>query len=249
MPDHDSTSAEAPAPPSDAGNWARPVERLVVGDNLSGDAVNINVEGRRVNSPIQGFGRMWQKVHRVSLAGVDLPPTEVISTWKENFGSFWPSGNRFHGPLTGLKPGEVALINLSMPGRQRLSTGVLVLYADHESFTLMTPQGHVFAGWITFSSYMEGDDTLAQAEILMRASDPVYEIGMELFGHRRENRFWEATLQNVAAHFGLERTASTEVTCIDSRYQWRQVGNIWHNSAIRTGIYTVTSPITRRLRP
>ena len=33
-----------------------------------------------------------------------------------------------------------------------LSTGVLVLYADDESFTLMTPQGHVFAGWITFSS-------------------------------------------------------------------------------------------------
>ena len=35
----------------------------------------------------------------------------------------------------------------------KLSTGVMVLYADEESFTLMTPQGHMFAGWITFSAH------------------------------------------------------------------------------------------------
>ena len=35
----------------------------------------------------------------------------------------------------------------------KLSTGVMVLYADDESFTLMTPQGHMFAGWITFSRH------------------------------------------------------------------------------------------------
>ena len=34
----------------------------------------------------------------------------------------------------------------------KLSTGVMVLYADEESFTLMTPEGHMFAGWITFSA-------------------------------------------------------------------------------------------------
>ena len=39
----------------------------------------------------------------------------------------------------------------------KLSTGVMVLYADDESFTLMTPQGHMFAGWITFSA-TERDD-------------------------------------------------------------------------------------------
>ena len=41
-----------------------------------------------------------------------------------------------------------------MPGGLKLSTGVLVLYADDESFTLMTPQGHMFAGWITFSAFV-----------------------------------------------------------------------------------------------
>ena len=51
----------------------------------------------------------------------------------------------------------------------KLSTGVLVIYADDESFTLMTPQGHMFAGWITFSAYEEDGGTVAQAHVLMRA--------------------------------------------------------------------------------
>ena len=37
---------------------------------------------------------------------------------------------------------------MTLPGKMKLSTGVMVLYADEESFTLMTPQGHMFAGWI-----------------------------------------------------------------------------------------------------
>jgi hypothetical protein len=39
---------------------------------------------------------------------------------------------------------------------------VLVLYADDESFTLMTPEGHMLAGWITFSAERDGDGTVVQ---------------------------------------------------------------------------------------
>ena len=46
----------------------------------------------------------------------------------------------------GIAPGEVAGLGMSMPGGLTLSTGVLVMYADEESFTLMTPQGHMFVG-------------------------------------------------------------------------------------------------------
>ena len=75
-----------------------------------------------------------------------------------------------------------------MPGRMKLSTGVMVLYADEESFTLMTPQGHMFAGWITFSA-SEGDgETVAQAQVLMRAQDPIFELGLTLGGHKQEDR-------------------------------------------------------------
>ena len=30
--------------------------------------------------------------------------------WKKRFPEFWPPGNRFYAPLTGIQPGEVALI-------------------------------------------------------------------------------------------------------------------------------------------
>jgi hypothetical protein len=101
--------------------------------------------------------------------------------------SFWPKGNRFLAPL-GIAPGEVAVLDLSMPGRIKLSTGVLVMYADDESFTLMTPQGHMFAGWITFSAYPQEGVTVAQAQVLMRASQPLYEVGMTMGGHWQEDR-------------------------------------------------------------
>jgi hypothetical protein len=227
--------------PSNADAWAKPVSNLTV-HGVPGEANNLNVEGRRATSPVQGFGWMWQKRHWIELKGAEVTPTQVIQTWKENFGSFWPRGNRFYGPITGLKPGEVAVINLSMPARTTLSTGVLVLYADDESFTLMTPQGHVFAGWITFSAYEESGGTIVQAEILMRASDPVYEVGMVVIGHKRENAFWEQTLQNVAAHFGVQALAHTSVECVDRRHQWAQAKNVWHNAQIRTGIFMATRP-------
>jgi len=58
--------------------------------------------------------------------------------WKRDFGSFWPEKNHFYGPLTGIEPGDVAVLNLPMPGRVKLSTGIFVMYADDESFTFMT---------------------------------------------------------------------------------------------------------------
>jgi hypothetical protein len=233
---------------SDATNWAKPIEQLDVKDDaVPTDGINLNVEGWQVNGPIQGFGRMWRKRHFVHLTGTSVTPAEVVQTWKEHFGEFWPKGNRFFGPLTGIAPGEVAVLNLNLmvPGGTKLSTGVLVLYADEESFTLMTPEGHIFSGWITFSAHEENGVTVAQAEILMRASDPVYEIGMILFGHRLENRFWEQTLQNVAAYFGVQTKATTTVECVDTSYQWRRVTNVWHNAAIRTAIYIATTPVRR----
>ena len=161
----------------DATSWAKSVSQLRVSEVPEG-ALNLNVEGRRLASPIQGFGKMWQKTYQVRLPAERVSAPEVIATWKERFPDFWPEGNRFYGPLTGIEPGDVALLNMAMPGKMKLSTGVMVLYADEESFTLMTPEGHMFAGWITFSATAVGDDTVAQAQVLMRASDPIFELGL-----------------------------------------------------------------------
>lgn len=224
----------------DASYWAQHVTTLKVGQ-LPAGAVNLNVEGRRVVGPLQGFGPMWQKTYKVPLAGTTTTPADVIKVWKENFPRFWPRGNRFYVPLTGIAPGEVAVLNLKAGGMP-LSTGVLVLYADDESFTLMTPQGHMFAGWITFSAYeSEGDGcTVAQAQVLMRANDPIYELGLRLGGHQQEDRFWQSTLQTLAAEFGVSPSVvQTQVVCVDPKLKWSHVRNIWQNAAMRT---TLSAP-------
>ena len=44
-----------PPEPRDAANWARTVARLRLGD-VPAEAINLNVTGRRVVGPVQGFG-------------------------------------------------------------------------------------------------------------------------------------------------------------------------------------------------
>ncbi|SRR5579875_2595472 len=233
--------------PRDAANWAQVVTALRVSE-LPVGAVNLNVNGRQVVGPLQGFGKMWQKTYWVRLSGAKVTPTEVIQTWKEQFPNFWPKGNRFFKPLTGIKPGEVATLSLNVGGMQ-LSTGVLVLYADDESFALMTPQGHILAGWITFSAYEEDGATVAKVQLLIRANDPLYEIGLRLGGHRQEDRFWIHTLTALAAYFGVNGIIHHRQECVDPRLQWSQAGNIWQNAAVRTTIYSVLAPVrwVRRL--
>jgi hypothetical protein len=112
---------------------------------------------------------MWQKTMRVGLGGAEVTPAEVISTWKAEFQRFSPERNWFYAPLEGIAPGEVAL---GPPGRMKLSTGVLVLYADDESFTLMTPEGHMLAGWITLLGRDRRRGTVVQIQALERTNDP-----------------------------------------------------------------------------
>ena len=241
----ETTSAPAIAPPSapsTTSNWAAPVGRLAV-SAVPTAALNLNVAGRRLAGPVQGFGQLWQKTYRVRLAGADVTPQAIIRTWKEHFGEFWPKGNHFYGPLTSLRPGEVALLDLALPGKMTLSTGVLVIYADDESFAFMTPEGHQFASWITFSSYAEGTIPVVQIQALLRASDPLYELSMPIVAHRTEDRFWNDTLQALAARFGVtDATVEMQRVCVDKRRQWRYVGNIRQNAAIRTAVYKVTHP-------
>ena len=230
----------------DAAYWAQPVSTMTVGSMPSG-ALNLNVDGREAMSPLQGFGQLWQKTFRVSLSGTSITPTEVIRTWKENFPTFWPRWDHFYKPLTGIAPGEVALINMLIPGDipvgLPLSTGVFVMYADEESFTFMSPQGHMFAGWITFSAYEVEACTIAQIRLLVRANDPVYELASRLGASRSESKFWQYTLKSMAAHFGVYEPVQTEVVCVDPRVQWSQFWNIWQNAAIRTVMYRMLTPV------
>ena len=48
----------------------------------------------RVTGPQQGFGKLWQRTYSAPLRPT-VSPQQLITEWKENFGSFWPKGNRF----------------------------------------------------------------------------------------------------------------------------------------------------------
>ena len=70
------------------------------------EAVNLNVEGRRVAGALQGFGQLWQKTYKVRMSGAKEAPKEVVRVWKEEFPSFHPPQSRFYPPLDGVAPGE-----------------------------------------------------------------------------------------------------------------------------------------------
>ncbi len=258
-PEHRATAGDAsvtPAcpPPRDAGSWAAKVGRLAVPRRGFRGA---NVDGRYLTGPIQGFGKMWQKTYRLEV-GAGVSPKAAIVTWKKHFAEFWPRGSRFDGPLTGLRPGEVALLDVGIGGGMRLSTGVFVLYADEESFTLMTPQGHMFAGWITFSAERAGGGdrkaladrpTVLQVRVLMRANDPLYELAMSLGGHRKEDRFWVQTMTALARYLGAPAgQVHTSTVCIDPRRQWGRAGGVWHNAMARSALQAVAEPFAALAR-
>ena len=230
-------------PPADG--WAPPTRRLHLQTPPPPDAINLNVDGRRLIGVVQGFGQMWQRTYRVRLSDAALQPADVIGTWKTHFDEFWPSGNRYFGSLPERAPGEIALLNLApMPGPVRLTTGVMVIYADDTSFSFMAPEGHMYAGWITFSAYREGDATYAQVQVLIRTSDPAWEIVMRLFAFRAEDSFWRRTLANLAAYL---HAAGNEVeqtlVLLDSHVQWRRALNTWRNAAMWSGLYYASAPL------
>lgn len=233
-----SESQKTNIPPRQEG-WAKPVDRLSV-QGLPQEAINLNVQGRHLTGPLKGFGQLWQKTYAIRLDGADVTPIELIRVWKERFPSFWPEGNRFYGADTPIDAGDVAVLNLAGPARSAISTGVMVIYADGESFSFMTPQGHMFSGMITFSAYEEEGATTAQVQALIRAGDPLVETAFRLgLGHKTEDAFWHGTLKNLAAYFGAyEGAVNQRNTLIDSRVQWSEVKNVWHNAAIRTALHT-----------
>lgn len=223
--------------PRNVESWAKPVTTLSIGE-LPSEAINLNVTGRRPTSPLQGFGQLWQKTYRLQFEDAAVSPPTVVKNWKTHFPELWPKGNRFFGSLSGVAAGDVALINLKMPGGATLSTGIRVIYADDESFTFMTPEGHMFAAMITFSAFVETGQTVAQIQALVRANDPLYEMGFRLgFGHKAEDAFWQETLHNLAAFHQTSGTVSQRTVLVDKKVQWAEAKNVWQNAAIRTAVY------------
>lgn len=241
------TPDNGPTTPRDAGNWATKVDRLAAPDEKA--KVGYNITGRRVTGPQQGFGRLWQRTYSVDL-GTVVGPEPLIADWKVNFGQYWPPGSVFHSSITGIEPGAVTPIEVGLASHgPKLATGILVIYADDESFTFMTPEGHMFAGMITFSAAEIDGGTRVEIKILIRPNDPLWELAWPV-ARRKEDEFWIGTLTNLASHYGVVGVeVKEETSCVDRKRLWSNWSNIWHNSGIRSGLHLLTAPfraISRR---
>jgi hypothetical protein len=110
----------------------------------------------------------------------------------------------------------------------------------------MNPEGHILSAWITFSARRDGDVTIAQAQALERPSDPFDELGYMLGGNRQNDRFWEATLRNLATAVGVAAPAvETHVVCIDKKRQWRYWRNVRNSATVRSARRTLTAPVRK----
>lgn len=230
--------------PRDAGNWAAKVDRLKVPEEVS--RFGYNLEGKRVSGPQQGFGRMWQRTYRADL-GDAVTPEKLIADWRANFGSYWPRSAKFYGTAAAIQPGDVA--PLGSPG---FASGILVIYADETSFTFLTPEGHMFAGLITFSAERvdeaDAPHTVAQISILLRCSDPIFESLWPVL-RPGESYMWTHTLRKVAAAHGIGSPDVTQQTvCVDRRRLWKNWRNVRDNAAVHTAWHAVTAPLHRRGR-
>ncbi|MEA2574763.1 MAG: hypothetical protein QOH93_2061 [Chloroflexia bacterium] len=101
----------------------------------------------------------------------------------------------------------------------------------------------MLSAWITFSAYHEDGITVAQAQALLRAADPVIEMGLRMGGHKQEDMFWILTLQSLAKHFNVDAQAEARSVCVDPKIQWSQARNIKHNPIMRSMIYTAGTPM------
>lgn len=237
-----------PQEPRDQKSWAKTTGKLHVHETPEG-ATNLNVDGAKVTGPMQGFGQMWQNTFRVYLHGCKLGPQEVMKLWKENFTTLQPEFNKFYPSRQGVEPGEVMLIDSTVPvvpgtpGVLPVATGVMILYSDDQMFTVMTPEGHPESGWNTFSTFEEDGVTVAQIQSMTRATDPIYEFGLRFMGgSQMQENTWKHVLKSLAEMVGVSNEVTMNKTLIDSSVQWSQAKNIWKNAVVRTTFYKLATP-------
>lgn len=222
---------------ADNTGWAPAVTRLKITEKPE-EAVKLNMNNRRVLGPLQGFGPMWEKTYSLEINKPGLKPADVITVMKQHLPEFQPSQNKFYATSRGIKAGELVFIDSITPGGL-VSTGVLVLYVDDLSFTLMTPQGHPEAGWVTFSASSAGKAVRMQIQGLVRSSDPFFELAFRMVGSKFQETIWKYVLTSLASY--LDVTAPVQMTKkrIASDLQWSKTGNIYYNSQIRSLPYNI----------
>jgi hypothetical protein len=84
---------------------------------------------------------------------------------------------------------------------------------------------------------------VAQIQSLARSSDPIYELGFRLFASSQQEKIWTHVLTTLAARFGVSGRVQLQKVLVDTKLQWRRIGNVWHNAGARSVLYTTAAPL------
>ena len=75
---------------------------------------------------------------------------------------------------------------------------------------------------------------------------PVRRAGLHARRQPQNNRFWEATLRNLATAVGVAApVVETQAVCIDKNRQWRYWRNVRNSATIRSARRTLTAPFRK----
>ncbi len=223
---------EPSAAPRDKDFWAKPLERFP-GSGLPDGAMDLNLKGRRPCGVMGGFGSLWKKVYELRVRDITSSPEELMKEFKENFPRLQAPFNRFYAGPSGLQPGAVVTIH-SQTVAGPVATGVMVMYCDPLCFSLITPQGHPEAGWMTFRAFQYGDVPVIQIVGFGRASDPLFELAYRVMGAKVQEKTWTHVLASFAEHLGVQADIVMVRERVDSALQWDNCLNIWQNAHART---------------
>jgi hypothetical protein len=145
--------------------------------------------------------------------------------------------------MAGVEPGQIVLLNASMRGLP-VDSGLMVLYADDESFAFMTPEGCPEAGWIMCSAFDDEGETVAQVQTQGRSNDPLFEFGFRfLGGAKQQEKIWSYVLRRVAAHFEVDGQVALNKVCLDPSIRWAGATNVWRNATVRSVLYSMAAPM------
>ena len=93
----------------------------------------------------------------------------------------------------------------------------------------MTPEGHPFAGFITFSAHDEEWDHHGPGPAFDPIQRPDVRGRHAAFGSRAENKMWQHTLRSLADYLGSSAPVETKIVCVDKKRQWKNFRNVRYN--------------------
>jgi hypothetical protein len=225
------------------GVEARPVDQEQPGANAEPDRAPLgpppggpenreNVQDRPAAHQTTGFGQLWYKRLAVRFLPGE-PAVAVMESWKAHLQELWPESGTVFVPRRWFREGDLLGLDVAI-GPLTLSSGVVVFESSETALRLVPPEGHMFAGWVELSTRDCGAEVEASVTVEMRAGDPLYEVGLALGGHRREELFWAEMLRNLARRYGSRPPVHLLRRRVDAHRHWRYAANVRYNAMLNT---------------